>query len=207
MRQPMLRWRMLRHGGHQREEPRRCRDPWRGRRRPDARRAASRSSARSSGRWPMTPGLRSRGCTSMSVRATLMSPQSTSSRPVVVQPRAPIAPAQFRKSSFAVVVLAAVGHVDRGEDDVADLRRARCATPCRRPGWREHGPRSERFLLDVERNPGIRAQAVPEDVVVGELALARDLRGLGLQLLQAENVGPLAAPPTRRAAPRGRGCR
>jgi hypothetical protein len=50
-------------------------------------------------------------------------------------------------------------------------------------------------LVHVERNPGIGPQAVPEDVVVGKLALLGDLRGLGLQLLQAENVRTLLLEP------------
>ena len=49
--------------------------------------------------------------------------------------------------------------------------------------------------MDVERNPRIRAQAVPEHVVVGELASLWNLRGLGLQLLQAENVRVLLLDP------------
>jgi hypothetical protein len=51
------------------------------------------------------------------------------------------------------------------------------------------------FLLDMQRNPGVAPQAVPEDVVVRKLALLRDLRRLGLQLLQAENVRPLRLQP------------
>jgi hypothetical protein len=35
-------------------------------------------------------------------------------------------------------------------------------------------------LVNVERDPRIRLQAVPEDVVVGELALLGNLRGLCL---------------------------
>jgi len=49
--------------------------------------------------------------------------------------------------------------------------------------------------VNVERDPRISLQAVPEDVVVGGPALLRDLRGLGLQLLQAENVRPLRLQP------------
>jgi len=50
-------------------------------------------------------------------------------------------------------------------------------------------------LVNVKRDPRIRLQAVPEDVVVGELALLGNLRRLGLQLLQAENVRPLLLDP------------
>jgi len=49
--------------------------------------------------------------------------------------------------------------------------------------------------VDMERNPGIRLQTVPDDVVISEPALLRDLRRLGLQLLQAENVRPLLRDP------------
>ena len=57
------------------------------------------NSSRSSGRWPITSGLRSRGCTSISARAMLRSPQSTSSRPSVVQRRAHARAASRSRSS------------------------------------------------------------------------------------------------------------
>src|SRR5262249_43677378 len=54
--------------------------------------------------------------------------------------------------------------------------------------------RGER-LPHVQRHAGVGAQAVPEHVVVLELALLGDLRGLGLELLQAHDVRPIAQQP------------
>ena len=59
----------------------------------------------------------------------------------------------------------------------------------------ERGLGVERVLAHVQRHAGVRAQAVPEHVVVVELALQRDLPELGLQLLQAHDVGPVAREP------------
>jgi len=90
------------------------------------------------------------------------------------------------------VILAAVRHVDRGEDPLAE-RRLHDARLHVELGMAERGRGVERVLAHVQRHPGVRAQAVPEHVVVVELALQRDLSELGLQLLQANDVGTLAA--------------
>jgi len=72
-----------------------------------------------SSRCPMTPGLRSVGCTSMSVRVMFMSPQRTSSAvPVqLFRPRREL----DHEAQLRLVVLAAVGHVHRGDDEAADF--------------------------------------------------------------------------------------
>jgi hypothetical protein len=54
---------------------------------------------------------------------------------------------------------------------------------------------SGEILVNVERDPRVRLQAVPEHVVVGGLALLRNLRRLCLQLLEAENVRLLLREP------------
>jgi hypothetical protein len=78
------------------------------------------SSARSSGRVPMTCGLRSLGWMSRSVRATLRSPQTRSARPARRTSPAQI-PECGEEVELGLVVLAAVRHVDRGDEQVAEV--------------------------------------------------------------------------------------
>ena len=72
----------------------------------------------------MTCGLRSLGCTSMSARATLMSPHSTSYAPVAVKRRG-VSFERVEELHLGGEVLAAVGHVDRRH---RDDRRGRTVT-------------------------------------------------------------------------------
>jgi hypothetical protein len=92
------------------------------------------------------------------------------------------------------VVLAPVGHVHGGEYRVTEIRLddARLHVELR---VAELGHASETVLADMERHAGIRAHAVPEHVVVLELALRRHLRGLRLELLQAYDVRTVARQP------------
>ena len=192
MRQPMLRWRMLRHGAHHVNR----RSLSGSSARPTSTRCSPSScsnSSRSSGRWPMTPGLRSRGCTSISVRVMLMSPHRTSSRPSACSCFAHAA-SRCQELELRRIVLAAVRHVDRSEHEVAErgLHDARFHVEI---GMAERRLGIEQALPDVQRHARVGAQAVPVDVIVRELAALGDLRGLRLQLLQAHDVGPVALQP------------
>src|SRR5437763_1599021 len=60
---------------------------------------------------------------------------------------------------------------------------------------RERGRLLEAVFSHVQRHSRVRTQSVPEHVVVLDLALRRDLRGFGLQLLEADDVGPVAREP------------
>src|SRR5690606_31368031 len=59
----------------------------------------------------------------------------------------------------------------------------------------EHGLRRRQVLVDHERDARVRLESVPVRVVVVTPALLRHLRGLGLQLLEAHDVGPVALEP------------
>ena len=155
----MLRWRMLRHGAHHVNISAlsgcsvRCTST-----RP---RLMMRSrSARSSGSCPVARGLRSFGCTSMSVRATLRSPHSTSGCPAACE-------------------LRRVGvHAPRG---TASSPRSPCRRSARRStprctsasvavtmrcsksngGWRNAGDSRQRRLADVQPDARVALAAVP----------------------------------------------
>src|SRR5687768_16509036 len=58
-----------------------------------------------------------------------------------------------------------------------------------------HRFRAKQLLAEHERHPGVRLEAVPVRMVVGRLALLGNLTLLGLELLQAHDVGPLALEP------------
>ena len=124
MRQPMLRLRMSRHGGHHVNSAALSGSSARATSTSASPSNASKS-ARSSSRWPMTSGLRSLGCTSMSARAMLMSPHRTGRG----LPRAALSPSRrgMQEAELRRIVLAAVGHVHRSEHEVAerDLHDAR----------------------------------------------------------------------------------
>src|SRR5688572_4952577 len=92
------------------------------------------------------------------------------------------------------VVLVAVGHVDRGDDELAELRLHDARLHVER-GMAENRLFRKRFRIDVERDARIRLHPVPERVVTRDLALLRDLRGLGFQLLQAHHVRALPLEP------------
>ena len=204
MRQPMLRWRMFRHGGHHvnsaslsgcsaRPTSTKC--------------APSRrsKSSRSSGRWPMTPALRSRGCTSMSACATLRSPHSDHVASFRVQLRRPVGEPR-QEPSFAAIVLAAVGDVHRREDEIAerDLHDPRFHVEV---GMREHRIGVVQRLADVQRNAGIAAHAVPVDVVIGVAAALGNLRRARPSAPAGRRCRAGRARANRRAALRARGCR
>jgi hypothetical protein len=53
----------------------------------------------------------------------------------------------------------------------------------------------KQVLSDVQRHARVSLQGVPERVIVGDLALGGDLRRRGFQLLQADDVRPLARQP------------
>src|SRR5690348_13009832 len=91
------------------------------------------------------------------------------------------------------IVLAAVRYVHRGEHRLPDLCRddARFHVEGR---VLECDLARQRFA-DVKGNPGVRAHAMPERMVVLEHALLGDLRRLGLELLQAHDVRPVALEP------------
>ena len=90
-------------------------------------------------------------------------------------------------------VLAAVGHVHGGEHEIAerDVDDARLHVEFR---MAEFGNLQE-LATNVQRDARIAAAAVPERVVVGELAALRHLIGTGLDLLQAHDVGAVARKP------------
>ena len=81
------------------------------------------------GRCPIISALRSLGCTSISARAMLMSPHSTSSRPSSCSaspwPQAP------SRTDLRRIVLASVRHVDRTRSRGCRPAAARSASPCR----------------------------------------------------------------------------
>src|SRR3954462_6644317 len=111
--------------------------------------------------------------------------------PVLVHPPRP-RPQALHEGELRRVVLAAVRHVDRGEDPIAD-RRLHDARLHVELGMAECRRGVERRLAHVQRYSGVGAQAVPEHMVVVELTLQRDLSELGFQLLQAHDVGPVLA--------------
>ena len=102
-----------------------------------------------------------------------MSPHRTSSRSFLVQPlrprRKPGHEAQLR-----FVVLAAVGHVDRGENELAELglHDAGFHVEFR---MTERGLGIEQTLPDVQGHARVGATTVPVRVVVRELALLGNL--------------------------------
>ena len=128
----------------------------------------------------------------MSARAMLMSPQRTSVAPLLVQRSHPVDEA-LQEAELRAVVLAAVRHVDRRQHEVVErhLHDARLDV--------EFGMRELRRLQElapqVQRHAGVPAGAVPERVVVGELAAVGHLVGPRLDLLQAHDVRPVALQP------------
>jgi len=92
------------------------------------------------------------------------------------------------------VILAAVGDVHRRENEIVerDLHDPRFHVEL---GMREFGIGLHQPAADVQRHAGVPTQAVPVHVVVRELASLRDLPGLGLELLQAYDVGTVAVQP------------
>src|SRR6202171_3369398 len=59
----------------------------------------------------------------------------------------------------------------------------------------ELGAGIDEIFSDVKRHSGVAAMAMPEHVVVREIAPLGDLRGVRLQLLQAHDVGLVAFQP------------
>ena len=122
------------------------------------------NSARSSGRCPMAMGLRSFGCTSISVRAMFMSPQSSSSRPSARSSRAH-SDQPRQELELGGIILAAVGDVHRGDHQVAELHLTI------RDSWSNGGMAvdrlaGKRLLAKLQRYARITLAAVPERVVV-----------------------------------------
>src|SRR5712692_6558453 len=98
------------------------------------------------------------------------------------------------EAELRLIVLAAVRYVYRGEDEPAELGQhdARFHVELR---MAERGLGVEQALPDVQGHAGVGAKAVPISVVVPELDLLGNLRGLRLQLLQAHHVRVVALHP------------
>ena len=125
------------------------------------------SSARSSGSWPIARGLRSFGCTSMSVRATLMSPHRSraaarrrASRRERVERR--------EEAHLGAKVLAAVRHVDRGHASRPAVAPSRSGSRSRTPDARTPGGRARTSCATCSADAGVALRAVP----VAPVALA-----------------------------------
>ena len=193
MRQPMLRWRMFRHGAHHenisslsglrtvRHRP--VHRPASGRT-PRARRAAGQS----------RPSLRSFGCRSRSVCATLRSPHSTSGCPRATSDRRP-AGKLLEERHLGRVVLAAVGHINRRDQRAIDDDGGHAGLEVKRRVV-EHRRQRRDVLADKQRHARIAAGPVPvAPVPLGLVQHRRQLVGLGLDLLQADDVRAVAGDP------------
>ena len=140
--------------------------------------------------------LRSTGCTSFSVRATLKSPHSTRCLPACLERRRPrVELAQ--EHHLRVEVLAAVRDVDRAEHGGADLGDDDPVLVIERRVDELRWLRKRR-LAQHQRDAGVAAAAVPVRVIardrcerLGHLVERR------LDLLQADDVGNLAVDPVR----------
>src|SRR6267378_1839869 len=109
------------------------------------------------------------------------------------QPRGPVAEARY-ECELRRVILAAVRHIDRCDDQVAmlHLHDARLHVERR---MAEDGIDCEQILPDVQRYARIPFQGVPVRVVVGELGFGGDLRRRRLQFLEAHHIGPVSRQP------------
>src|SRR5438105_1412638 len=99
-----------------------------------------------------------------------------------------------QEAELGGIILAAVGHVDRSDDQVAEpgLYDPRFHVEL---GMAELGTGIDESFPDVKRYAGVAAMAMPEHVVVREIAAHGDLRRIRLQLLQTHHVGLVALQP------------
>src|SRR5262249_31682429 len=99
----------------------------------------------------------------------------------------------LHKADLRGVVLAAVGNVDRGDHQIVQrtLHDARLDVEVGMAEFRF----LQQFALEVQRHARIASAAVPEGVVIAELAALRHLVGTRFDLLQAHHVGAVALQP------------
>src|SRR5207248_6355461 len=101
---------------------------------------------------------------------------------------------RFKKRELRRIILAAVWHVNGREHDIAEPRLHDAAFHVEFGVAELRLAVSERFAK-VERYAGVRAAAVPKDVVVRKAAARGNLSGLGFELLQTDDIGLIALEP------------
>ncbi len=102
---------------------------------------------------------------------------------------------RLEEADLGGIVLAAVGHVDGRQGDVAHLRRHDAVLQVEL-GVREGGPLGREVAAHVEGDAGVAAAPVPvAPVALGLEQHRRDLLRLGLDLLKADGVGFLPRDP------------